>query len=421
MKKAVKLLLKLILLTLLPPTAYGQEFVKEIALAKSQKAIVRDVSGEKWLVYDWYLNSIDMENAFLLVSENGATAPMLQLPSSIYMVNDFEIFDDIVYFCGRNKNGKAILGRFSLQGFPNTEVCIWTIPEMYSFNKLDVGMMNQVLHVFMTGEGALGGYNVVDAAPLTSTYWNFCISNVQLDWCFDDVVFTTSDVVYSAHSLQGNYSVVIEFPFPSLYSYILPGSFQSAELHDVKNNILLKASSPGKYAFMANASWGIVFGEGQGLVNQWKKQLGSIIHPDYCMGVDVAYNPLSSRMDAVVTGVTGVTSCMIHPYNPIAIPVPPIFTGHGILDDDICSLDGIGSMNGYFIAAGSRANMSYLGLYRYKYNVWNNCFEQTESFFGDEIKWEPKMEIELPCGQFPYEAECGECETDLVNVYNKCQ
>lgn len=418
--RAIKKILILIPLTMLFLTAQGQEFIKEIALEKSQNVIVRDISGEKWLVYDWYLNGIDMANAFLLVSENGTTAPILQLPSSIYLVNDFEIFDDTVYFCGRNNNGKAILGRFSLQGFPNTEVCVWTIPEMCSFNKLDVGMINQVLHVLMTGEGALGGYNVVDATPLTSTYWDFCISDVQLDWRFNDVALTTSNVVYSARSLQGGYSVVMSIPFPNLNSHILPGSFSYAEIQNVKHEILLKASSAGNYAFMANASWGIVFGEGNGIINIWKKQLGNKLYPNYCQGVDIAYNPLSSRVDALVTGVPAVTSCMIHPYSSIATPVSPIFTGHGILGDDICSLDGIGSINGYFIAAGTRTNMGYLGLYRYKYNVWNNCFEQTESIFSDEIKWVPRMKIDLSCRDFPYEAECGECETDLVNVDDKC-
>lgn len=413
----------LLILLLLSPTAQGQEFTKVIPLQKSRDMIVRDYTGDRWIVYNRYLSvsTSNLESVFLMVPEVGSSATMLTLPSSIRIVNDFEVYNDYVYFCGQNWDYQAVMGIFPLQAFPNVEVCIWTLPEMYSFNKLDVGELDDnVLHVMMTGEAALGSTHIVDAKNSSLNIWHFNISLVMDGWIFDDVAITTSKVVFSARQKKDNADTLIEFPYPGTSSTILPGYSIPYVIVPLANKILLKASSSARYAFLTNTGFGPLAGEVLGLAPVWQTLMGNGVLPSSVHGNDIAFNPIANRVDILTTGVSGTTSCILHPYEITIMPVPPVLDGHGVTEETILSVDGIRNAGGLFIAAGNAVTLDFLNLYRYRYNAWQDCFEEKQNVLKKIDKWDEIQKFDVSCRELMKEAECGFCETGEITVFNEC-
>lgn len=412
----------LLMLLILSSTAKSQEFIKIFPLQKSQDMIVRDYTGDKWVIYDRYLDNylVVMQNVFLLVSENGASAPMLILPSSIKIVNDFEIFKDEVYFCGQDINNRAVMGRFSLQNFQNSQVCVWTLPEMYSFNKLDVGELNSTYHVMMTGEAALGSSHIVDAKRISSTQWDFNISKVLDDWLFDDVAITTSKVAFSARQKKNNIGTLIEFPYPAMSLFIIPSSTVSYVNLYVSDGILLKATTGDQYAYLTNSSNSTYMGEALGLTKVWEFRLGSPTTPYPYYRRDITYNPLANRVDILGWDSNHWKWSILHGFNPGSLPLAAIY-GHEIGGHTIRSLDGIKSANGLFIATGNAVTADFLTLYRYKYDIWPGCLEQTSINIFDGYPWQDIEKIAIYSRVFSKDAECVNCEIQNIGIYSDCE
>lgn len=410
----------LLMLLILSSTAKSQEFIKIIPIPKSQDMIIRDISRDTCLVYTKYYDNYttDYFNVFLRVSENGSSALVLKLPASIKIVKDFEIYKRVVYFCGQDINNKAVMGTFALQGFPNTEVCIWTLPEMYSFNKLDVGELNSTYHVMMTGEAALGSSHIVDAKRISSTQWDFYVSSVLDNWLFDDVAITKSKVVFSARQKPDSHGTLIEFPYPNMSSSILSGVNIPYVRLFVSNEILLKATSTDNYAFMTNTSYGIHMGEASGLARVWQYRFGNNYGSSPYRGLDLAYNPVSNNINILASYYQ---SCTLHPLHSPLVPVPPLWTnGHKTTGNTILSIGGIKSAYGLFFAAGNAVTLDYLALYRYKFDEWLGCFEHEEVETDTGMKWGEKGSIDIPCRIFPEVAECGFCDILELPVHDEC-
>lgn len=417
MRKNIQNIIVILLpLLLLSPTVHGQEFTKVITLPKSQDMIVRDYAGNVWVVYDKYLATTDLASAFLLVSETGATAPMLTLPP-VKTVKDFEIYGDDVFFCGQDTNSRAVLGRFSLQGFPQSEVCIWTIPEMYSFNKLDVKEINHTLHVMMTGEAALGSYHIIDAWQQFPVQWSFNISKVIDGWQFDDVVITSSDVIFSALRRKDNRGTLIKFYHPGMSQSILPSMSTPYYVLPSGSNILLKATPTANYVFLTNTASGGIAGEALGLSISWSKTFGTLWTTYPIVGRDLAFHPQTGRMDVLSVGVPGTAACMLHLFGSAT---PTMIDGHSVMLNDIFSVDDIASVSGTFIAAGVSVTLDFLTLYRYKYDRWEDCFEEDSIGYGYPITGSEFGKMDIFYRHFSISAECGYGEAGVANVFTEC-
>ena len=161
-----------LVLTLVCMPVFGQEFTKRTQLYKSEGMIIRDYTGDSWLVYNrYYEYDGSKRNVFILFTETGTTAGMMYLPEQVACVNDFEIYDKTAYFAGSNTDGVGIMGYFDLTTFPTTTVKICPVPVMATFERLDVGVCNNTLHVFLTGEEVLGGCHMADARLIGTDQW----------------------------------------------------------------------------------------------------------------------------------------------------------------------------------------------------------------------------------------------------------
>lgn len=251
MKNCKYLIACLVLLSVCMPS-FGQEFIKRTPLEKSDSIIIRDVSGDSWLVYSHFAINEVKHKAFVLFAEADATAEIMYLPDHVTHVNDFEIYDDKVYFAGDDRNGIGIMGYFDLTTFPTTTVNICTVPVMATFERLDVGVYNNTLHVFLTGEELLGGGHFVDAWLNGTNVWQFDIS-INLDKVnrFDDVAALSSGVAVSGRKEIDKDGFIFLFPLPAAGPAIFPAyahclCFPSL----VSGNILLDAGSGDDLSFV---------------------------------------------------------------------------------------------------------------------------------------------------------------------------
>ncbi len=213
-----------LVLTLVCMPVFGQEFTKRTQLYKSEGMIIRDYTGNSWLVHNrYYEYDGSKRDVFILFTETGTTAGMMYLPEQVACVNDFEIYDKTAYFAGCNTDGVGIMGYFDLTTFPTTTVKICPVPVMATFERLDVGVCNNTLHVFLTGEEVLGGSHMADARLVGTDQWRFEISvNTALVDRFDDVAVLSSGVAFSGRKTADKRGYMFLFPAltmsPSIFS-----------------------------------------------------------------------------------------------------------------------------------------------------------------------------------------------------------
>lgn len=406
--------------------ASAQEYVKTIELYKTERVIVRDSSYSQCYVYAHYNGS---DNVFLEVSDIGTSAPMMELPSSVSLVNDFEIYNGTVYFCGVNTSGAAIMGRFSLQGFPSSSLYIWTVSSMALLSKMDVGFYNGKTHVVMTGKMTNGSSRIVDAWENASLQWNFAISTEVEDCTFDDVAILSNKVIVSARMAPNNNGTFFFFSYPpSILSTILT---QNVYYKDViqpigtVSEVLIKPDTSNNFSFLRNTEHGPSIGECNAVTQtlSWHKFFGSSLLKSSCRGIDLSYNPLANRVDLVVDGFNNDISMIVHPHEPIAPPLNPVFNGHRYSDDEILSIDAINSGYGLFFAAGIIPNAvpNYLRLYRYKYNVWQNCMEYKTLSYSSPSRMKQADRIMITNNISVIMASCYVCSSGEMPIITECQ
>lgn len=248
-----------LVLTLVCMPVFGQEFTKRTQLYKSEGMIIRDYTGDSWLVYDRYCEyDGTWHDVFILFTETGTTAEMMYLPEQVASVNDFEIYDHSVYFAGSGTDGVGIMGYFDLTTFPLSTVKICPVPVMASFEKLEVGAYNNTLHVFLTGEEVLGGGHMADARLVGTDLWRFEISvNTALVDRFDDVAVLSSGAAFSARETIGKKGYMFFFQAPATGSSIFPQYSDYLGFPSVfSGRILLDAGTGNDFSYVSRTASG---------------------------------------------------------------------------------------------------------------------------------------------------------------------
>ena len=409
---------------LLPLSAWGQELIRTVHLQKSENSIIRDISEKEWLVYNVFLWSDSMEKAFVKVTETGVSAPIMFLPNMVKTVNDFEIYDGYVYFCGENNAGLGMMGRFKLSDFPTAQVCMWSVPALMKMNKLDVKEMNSTLHVVMTGETALNSQHLVDAwePSASSSNWVFYVTLVDADWLFDDVAITDTKVVFSGRNVAGNTAGFIYYAAPPTSASVFTATtsyYQQTPNANSSSRVMLIPSVADNFAFVTDNPNDFTLGEYDAASTAlvWQKTIWQMS----LSCVDLAFNTLSPHLDFVAKpSSASVPTVVFHPSSTPYLPAPPLMYGRYYPDDIIQSLDAVDAMAGYFVAAGVNGNENYLRVYKYKYNDWPGCFSQTEVPFDILTKYHMKEEFQLKTRSFSIDSECMNGEPDEVIVTTKC-
>lgn len=421
-----------LVLTLVCMPVFGQEFTKRTQLYKSEGMIIRDYIGDSWLVYNrYYEYDGSKRNVFILFTETGTTAGMMYLPELVACVNDFEIYDKTAYFAGCNTDGVGIMGYFDLTTFPTTTVKICPVPVMATFERLDVGVCNNTLHVFLTGEEVLGGGHMADARLVGTDQWRFEISvNTALVDRFDDVAVLSSGVAFSGRKTADKDGFIFLFPTLSMS----PSIFSAAANYlyftpSVMGRILLSAGAGGDFAYAFQSTSDIDevgFLNGTTLIQRYN--MGTV--PNTYRTIDLSHGQMGNRAELMMSD-NGLYAKEIFSANSTSgftpVPIPP-FPGHAFLDEQMHSLDAVGGTGGLYVAAGVGAYDGNLAIYRYNRNNWPDqvCTEYTSLPVGipdfKVFKYKQKFEgrgfdieaIEEECleATIPVVTTCSEDRTD---------
>ena len=420
MKKAI-LWATVILLAFAAYPVSAQEFIKRTPLNKSEGMIIRDYTGDKWLVYDLYGGGAN-DNLFILFTETGPSAQVLRLPNSVIRILDFEIYDDTVYFVGKDYTGAGIMGYFGLTSFPSTTVKMFSVPVMSSFDKLEVGLFNQELHVFMTGEEVLGGGHMVDARHLSGDYWEVCISlNIDLANQFDDVAVLNSGVVFSARKPSENQGFLFFFNAPSVgHSVFLPNTPYLDFGKIINGPTLLDASSADQFAWVHRTIYGYdAEGFGNWTVVLSYSSLGTAFVPTPPLFIDLSSRLWPGKAELLTENMGIFTTSNMPP--PIAPPYLP-FPSHLFQGEKLNSLDVVENNPYRFVVAGCDQVEHYLTIYRYERNIWptQGCSikESLDPDIPDKKILGDKQYINDYCIEI--EAVAQECQTDEIPVIDEC-
>lgn len=415
----------LALLFLLPSSAAGQELIRECNV-KGEPSLVRACSENVWMVY--YEDGFGP--TFAKVTSTGATADNIGLFGLIAHVTDFEIVNNILYFCGTSANNTAVMGYFSLTNFPSTLVYTCTVPLIGNCRKLEAGYFNGTRHVLMIGD-ALGTSHIIDARDMGSSQWNFNISTYSSgDDFYDDVAVTDNYVVISARDTAQHSAHLYRFNYPTAnlpllpqynVSYIVPN-------HSCQGEVLLDRCVGDTVAYLTRtSSTGFAVGicSMPGNFQTCHIRLASNTNPFELK--DIKYNASVRRADAMMYDLANGSTSIFHITHPIILGglIPWVtsysYTGHLFNNQKLLSLDALG--NGRFIASGSGFNeYGLLDIYRYKYDTWLQCFNSTLISMTD-LKF-PRTydarDFQLS-SNYQASAQSTYCIANYIDVTTECQ
>ena len=417
--------LAVLALLLIPLSSSGQELIRECNV-KGEPSIVRACIENVWMVY--YEDAFGP--TFAKVTSTGATADNICLYGLIAHVADFEIVNNILYFCGTSLSNTAVMGYFSLTNFPSTLVYTCAVPLISNCRKLEAGYLNGTRHVVMIGD-ALGTSHIVDARDLGSNQWNFNISTYSSgDDLYDDVALTDNYVVISSRDTAHDSAHLYRLSYPAANSPLLPQYSISYMIpnHSCQGEVLLDECVGDTIAYLTRtSSTGFAVGICSMPVNflTCNIRLASYTNPFEL--VDIKYNSSARRADAMMYDLsTGNTSIfhIIHPIisgglSPWIFSYP--YTGHLFNNQKLMSLDAL--VNGRFIASGTGFNENgLLDLNKYIYDTWLLCFNSTQiSMTVPKVSRKYSTRYSLLSSNYQATAQSTYCISNYIDVTTECQ
>lgn len=411
-----KTALLLALLLTFVPAAIGQEFIKRVLNHDDDHSIIREVEKDKWLVCDFNLG----KTVFSMITDTGTYTEQLILGylsgTDSTVVNDFEIFEDTVYFCGTaysQGGGMSIWGYFPLLGFPNVQVYYNdNLGDYMQLNKLEVFKVDperEELHIVMTG---LYTYNdgilveVVRTAPLQFTEYNSWLG--WDDIIVDDVAVTDNYVVVSTRIINGwaSQGRLFYFNKPTVTgSTIFASNTQYRDLiYTAGSTILLEHCTYDATAvvyIMTQSPYFYVGGFTPGPVYFSSTSIDHSHGPllNYKIELrDIAYNKDTKTLDVLMARKLivgfGYSSEVYH--LPSAMASGSISSGfYHMIGGELNSLDYLNSDQDRYIASGRDISDQELHIYKYSEIMTYDCTsagEYTDIMLKEE---EPTWEIEL--------------------------
>jgi hypothetical protein len=199
--------------------------------SKNLSAIVREYEEDSFVLYthDGFFS-----RWFNLVDMYGAVITDVQLPTTL-TINDFEILDGMVYFCGAD-NTSPIIGWFNVDSVFNSYSTIRYVivppnmpcPDNTSAQDIISKLIRITptkfggqVHLLLTGEGSCG---------MTTTL-NHCLIDLYHDgmgwvmvyhqqntgiYYYDDIEVTSNNVVIVGHKNESNGEYIQEYMIPTI-------------------------------------------------------------------------------------------------------------------------------------------------------------------------------------------------------------
>lgn len=229
-----------VMLGMLPVVSFGQNVIYELDNQKSKISIVRYYQNDVDITYSRHGTTV---NCFNYVDR----ANLLYYRADIDLdmnVTDFQIHNDIVFFCGTYRNG-VIIGWFKIYSlfFSGGVVNYSTFPtgmtipfppyghdDILSLNRIKVYENGGYIHLFLIGEGQNnhGSANnphsaLIDAWTNDLSSWNFKYTmDYNDEHTYDDLTVTSNYLVVTAHNIGA-----INPMAPNILYYSLPTAANS--------------------------------------------------------------------------------------------------------------------------------------------------------------------------------------------------
>lgn len=384
-----------ILMALLAGAPSNAQDLTRLLYAHSDTSIVRHYGEDSMLCYNY---GVSKGNTFFKVGVSGSMSPFLRLRDDSIRIMDFEIFMDVVYFCGLKKinknNSYAVMGFFRMADFQNAIVKYDVFDGLLSFNKLDVFTAEGQVHVVMTATGVLEdsvvsrySSTIVDARENSDGSWIYCIlDNAKDKYHFYDVAVTDTKVVFTAKALREDFPDYFDatelwcFDKPVLYGMpvFLTNMTMGCLYNWPEGNIPIEYMYENYFVIAYTRDGGVAASLFNGLnyIRTCKVQFGENDKPRDVL--DIKYNRTSDRSDILTRAAkedpwNGKIFTIPHAnyYYPGAVPERTI-VGH-----DVMSLDMVVPAADNYVASGYDT-ASDLYVYRYNEPDSGNCFPRTE-------------------------------------------
>jgi hypothetical protein len=391
----------LALLFLLPPSAAGQgtELIRDIP-QYSDYSIIRQIDYDDWLVY-----SYGEGNKFYWVTSSNYPVPYKSILMENLKIFDFEIFDNVVYFCGTllDEVQYAVMGYFSLDSGLYGSVYFDTFPDLASFNKLDIFSVEGQVHLVMTGhETNLKGV-MIDVMQTAPMQWIYTVATLTKDEDigFDDVAVTDSRVVFTSRdtTIENKYGETYLWHFDRpigigvniflnhITEILFDNEPQSPVLIEHLYNDWFAIACNSRKSFIAISRF--LMTSPNATFRYYPFQNGDIVS-------DIKYNADDQDIDLVETGWiedgTRYGMCA-HIHDSYFISAASTVDLRLPVDVALFSIDYLPGMPSWFIASGHGYENPLLRVYRYKYdyNVVTECTSYDRAY-GEpiDVEWKAK-------------------------------
>lgn len=352
------------------PAATAQEYIKKVDGIYSDTSIIREYKEDVRIIYSQQGD----DKQFIKVTESGTTAPLLVLNDDIF-VSDFEIMDDILYFCGVRYFNQlyGFLGYIDLTSFPSTFYGNH-FPDMGGFYKMEVfrSQYGGEKHIVMTGDAVNWGSCVVDVRMPTSGSWSYYYSLADSSWAiFDDVAVTDTRVLVSLRtSTQNGY--VCFFNHPALNnSFLITPAFKLHMDNGIISPIVLENCQSNYFVTACRR-----LHEKLSYIIEVRAYNDSYFHgcryiagtTRYQFPIDLKYNSDKKELDMLTNEIV---------QNPVHRIYHIDSTGLFLCrtmdkNHKIYSLDYLATDPNFFVASGRDDNYE-LCFYRYSPSFFGNC------------------------------------------------
>lgn len=371
------LLTTLFLIT--PNIIIGQEFIKSPSV-KTSTSIVREVSAHEWLTYSYDGGS---EGWFTLVSDLSSTAPTLSMPIN-YFVNDFEIYNDTVYFCGWLDSNRrvALFGYFELSSSLNNPVYFCRLPEIKMFSKLAVFNNNNKPHVVFTGLMDLSLFFVADAINTTSNSWYFHFATNTTGDCltYDDIAVTDDYIVATSRIIGLDSGIIHYYQKPMTYTTMFPNFLYRSIGYHTTTPILITNCLGNRFATLCKNSASSFVMSRYNVFNDddsFKSNIALITGE--CR--DINFNSNDNTVEVLIYESSekyNGSMALHYDYPLTSYLIAAHLYNNGNSGCDIYSIDYLEHNPHCFLASGTNYyGYGMLELYKYKYDEWNVCPKET--------------------------------------------
>lgn len=371
-------------------TAFGQEVIRAIRNAPmSDSSIIRQVTKDTVLIS----NNFWPKSTFMMLSNSIANAPTIYIDP--IFVNDFEIDDKTVYFCGYllENEKRAVYGCFDLHTFPFCTISYYEIPECTELRKIDfytIGdMFNSETHFVMTGSTGTRSDALIDVPhTLSPTFNGLAYFSTNEYESIDDVAVIDNYVVVSAR--DNEYGI----PIVNFWQYTKPSSFGTSIFNTSVNRVRVSNPSAGSPVFlehkgsddysavykddvfpridMLELSWGAT------VIKALAISADSTRYP-----LDIKYHNSTLVYDILARDEGDITIPYFNPKTKVYHVTPSVLNntvtnGEGTWypNRHMWSIDPLGSWAPRFVASGEYMGM--VKFFKYSHNQWEYCPERFE-------------------------------------------